>query len=168
MAIENGECRGRALSAELCTTKKGDKEQIAIMFECYPLDLDSKTVLGTIISYRLFEGNSNETTEKMRKKRLEELALIGFSLDTGSLVDDPPFVRLTIGEEEDEEGQLRKRVEWINALERTLNVKNVMGESQKASFLARMKAYAASTGAPVAGSGTPAESDSVAEPWDES
>jgi hypothetical protein len=168
MAIENGECRARALSVELCTTKN-DKEQIAILFECYPLDLESKQVLGTITSYRLFEGNSEETTEKMRKQRLGELALIGFSLDTGTLVDEPPFVRLTIDEEEDQEGTLRKRVNWINALERTLNVKNVMGENQKASFLARMKAYAASTGAPVAsGSAAGAEAASVAEPWDES
>jgi hypothetical protein len=168
MSIDNGECRARALSVELCTTKN-DKEQIAILFECYPLDSDSKTVLGTITSYRLFEGNSEDTTEKMRKKRLEELALIGFSLDTGTLVNEPPFVRLTIGEEEDQEGTLRKRVEWINSLERTLSVKNVMGEGQKASFLARMKAYASSTGAPVAaGSADSAEAAGVAEPWDES
>jgi hypothetical protein len=166
MAIEIGECRARALSCELCTTKS-DKEQIAIMFECYPLDMTSKQVIGTITSYRIFEGNSDETTKTLRERRLQELALIGFSLDTGELVKDPPFVRITIGEEEDQEGEVRKRVEWINALERTLNVKNAMGEGQKQSFLARMKAYAASTGAPVV-AGEAAVEGKVAEPWDES
>lgn len=168
MTIECGEVRGRALSAELCLTKEKQKEQIAILFEVYSLDPESKTVLGTIQSYRQFEGNTDETTATMRKRRLEELALIGFSLETGELVKDPPFVRLTIGEEEDQGGVPRKRVEWINNLERTLNVKNAMGESQKASFLARMKAYAASTGAPTAGGEAATEAGAVAEPWDES
>lgn len=166
MAIENGEHRARALSAELCNTSN-DKEQIAILFEVFPLDLDAKNVLGTISSYRMFEGNSEETTEKMRNKRLEELALIGFSLETGSLVKDPPFVRITVGEEEDQDGKPRKRVEWINSLERSLNVKNVMGETAKASFLARMRAYAQSKGVPVVSGDTAPDQGGVAEPWDE-
>jgi hypothetical protein len=165
MSVEVGEYRARALSCELCTTKS-DKEQIAILFELYPLDLTSKQVLGTITSWRIFEGNSDETTKTLRERRLQELALIGFSLDTGELVKEPPFVRVTIGEEEDQEGELRKRVEWINALERTLNVKNAMGDGQKLAFLARMKAYAAATGAPTV-AGEPATEGKVAEPWDE-
>lgn len=163
MAIENGEYRARALSCELCVTST-DKEQIAILFEVFPLDAESKSVLGTISSYRLFEGNSEETTEKMRAKRLEELNLIGFSLETGELVKDAPFVRITVGEEEDQEGNLRKRVEWINSLDRSLSVKNVMGETQKASFLARMQAYAKTKGVAVVGADEPA---GVKEPWDE-
>jgi hypothetical protein len=166
MSIECGEHRARAISAELCKSKN-DKDQLAIMFEVYSLDPDSKQVLGTLTSYRIFEGNSEETTQKILKNRLAECALIGFSLETGSLVDDPPFVRITVGEEEDLDGELRKKVEWINSLERSLNVKNVMGESQRVSFLARMRAYAASTGAPQASAGTDDSAGSVAEPWDE-
>lgn len=169
MAIELGECRARALKVELAMTGT-DKEQAVILFECFPLELESKQVLGTIATFRTLEGNTPETTQKILKRRLEEFALIGFSLETGELVKDPPFVRITIGEEEDQEGELRKRVEWINALERTMSVKNVMGESQKASFLARMRAHATNTGAPVVG-GAGADAPvagAVAEPWDES
>lgn len=165
-----GQFLGDALDIEFGKTSTG-KDQCVISFKV--LDLDGKSV-KMLQTYRVFEGDSEETTEKMRSMRMTELEAIGFSWDTMKLPATPKRVGLVINIEPDLQNVDRERIAFINDLSRA-RMKQVMGEGEKLAFQARMRGYAAGRPQPATSqagdaaepAGSALAASGAPEPWED-
>jgi len=166
MLLPEGQYEAEAIDLTLGYTSTG-KEQFVVTFKVLGPE---NRMLKTLSSYRVFEGNSPETTQKMRDMRMKELDTLKFDWTNLGLPSKPERVLITVEHEPDmkDPSVIRDRVQWINSTTRGAQQKKPMTEAERLAFAARMKVYANPSG------GTPgdAKEPSVAlatsepEPWE--
>jgi hypothetical protein len=120
----------RATEWDLGTTDNG-KDYIGVLFRIE----EGEAVGQTITWYGYF-------TEKTEQRTIESLRYCGWEghnfADLNGL--DKNLVKIVVDEEE-YEGRIRTKVQWINRLG-SMAIKNVMDDKARAAFAARMKGAA--------------------------
>lgn len=162
--LPEGQYEAECVSCEFGKTST-NKEQAGLQFKIF----EGTRVLRMLGSYRMFEGNTPESSEKMRKMRLEEFAAIGWDWNKMALPEKPVRVFVTVTHEADLQNVMRERIAFINSQNRALGMKDKMGEGEKLAFQARMRGYAAAAQAQAGDAAEPAGSalvPSEPEPWD--
>ena len=139
MSIQPGKYRARAQadSVQFGESKNG-KEQIAITFDL--LDGENDAPTGHTITWFGF------FTEKTEARTVESVGHCGWDMATGPtnahrVADN--VVELVI-EDEEYEGKVRTKVQWINRIGAKFAFERPMDQSQKGSLFARIKARAQS------------------------
>jgi hypothetical protein len=133
--IEAGKVTGKARNWGLGRAKTGS-EQIGIEFEI----LSGPDAGKSITAYLYF-------TEKTFDRTVESLRHCGWQGDDLASITglDANEVQLVIDHEQDNTGELRARVKWINALG-GLAMNEVLSPNEAKEFAARMRARVASIG----------------------
>jgi hypothetical protein len=164
--LPEGQYEAECVSVEFGRTST-NKEQAGLQFKIF----EGTRVVQMLGSYRVFEGNSPESTEKIRAMRLSEFDAIKFDWNKMSLPEKPVRVFVTVTHENDLEGVQRAKIAFINAQDRKLGMKEPMGEGEKLAFQARMRGYAAAAQATRGDAAEPAPGavvkSSEPEPWDD-
>lgn len=129
MELENGRYRARAIDAMLGTADTGTK-QVAVLFDL--LDVPNTQIAW----YGFF-------TEKTYKRTIESLIVAGWAGD--NIADlmaqglGSTEVSLVVENEQDQHGQWRPRVKWVNAPGAGVMVKNEMTDAEKIDFAKRLR-----------------------------
>lgn len=128
--LQNGRYRARAVDAVLGIADTGTK-QVAVLFEL--LDMPGQSIPW----YGYF-------TEKTEDRTLESLMHAGWhGDDLSNLMCDglgESEVSLVVEQEQDQQGEWRPRVKWVNALGAGALVKNEMTDVDKVAFAQKMRA----------------------------
>lgn len=129
--IEEGTYRARAVEAALGYTSN-DTEQVAIDFELLDEELAGKHITW----YGYFTDKTLETT-------LKSLRTCGWQSDDLSDLSgiDANEVFVVVAHEEDQEGNLRARVRWVNSSGGGLALKTRMDEGAAKAFAERMRGH---------------------------
>jgi hypothetical protein len=142
--IDEGTYRARGVEAALGYTAN-EKEQVAVEIELID---DGEHGGKRLTWYGFFTDKTTETT----LKALRTLGWAGDDLSNLAGIDANE-VDVVIAHEEDQEGHLRVRVRWINALgSGGLQLKTRMDEGQAAAFAERMKGHVLAAKARTVGS----------------
>lgn len=153
--LPEGTFRGRGVEAALGYTAN-DKEQVAV--DLVFTDDAVPEILGQHITwYGYFTDKTTEGT-------LKSLRALGWATDDLSDLSgiDANEVYLVVAHEEDQEGQLRARVRWINASGGGLALKTRMDPGSAKAFAERMKGHVLAAKARAPGVAQPQPSRSAA------
>lgn len=121
--IEAGTYRAIAVSGALGFTANG-KEQVAVVFNL--LDMNQQIT---------WYGYFTEATEDRTMQALSYAGWDWVNLD----FPEPPEVYLVIEHEEDQKGQTRAKVRWVNQATGKSGLKNEMTPEQAKEFAKRMQ-----------------------------
>lgn len=130
--LDRGTYKARAYDAALGVSSKGT-EQIAVAFRVTEGDY-----AGQSITYYGF------FSEKTVDRTLESLRHMGWTGDDLTSLDgiDANEVEIVVDHEEDQQGEMRARVRWVNKPGSGLAMKERMSPQAAKAFAAKMKAKA--------------------------
>lgn len=143
--IPAGRHKGRAVEADFGLTKTGN-EQIAVLFEI----ADGPSKGQTITWYGFFTETTDRGGKTLAERTIDSLRACGCTFPKGNLGDltglDANEIVLVIEHEQDQQGQARARVRFVNAPGVGLALGTRMDEGARRAFAMKMRGLVLSTG----------------------